>query len=58
MSDWYLVRQLQNFQQGVRGYHRQDFYGSQMTDMASVLADDEAINDLIAYVGTFQADTN
>jgi hypothetical protein len=29
-----------------------------MTDMASVLADDEAINDLIAYVGTFQADTN
>ena len=28
MSDWYLARQLQNFKQGIRGGHRQDFYGA------------------------------
>jgi cytochrome c oxidase subunit II len=52
MSDWYLARQLQNFQQGIRGSHPQDFYGSQMRDMARVLADDKAITDLIDYVHT------
>ena len=52
MSDWYLQRQLQNFRAGVRGSHPQDFYGAQMSSMAKSLADDRAINDLIAYVQT------
>jgi cytochrome c oxidase subunit 2 len=52
MSDWYLQRQLQNFQQGIRGSHRQDFYGAQMVSMAKVLPDDQAINDLLDYVHT------
>jgi cytochrome c oxidase subunit II len=52
MSDWYMQRQLQNFRSGVRGSHEQDFYGSQMTSMAKVLADDEAIEDLLDYVRT------
>ncbi len=52
MSDWYLARQLQNFQKGIRGSHPRDFYGSQMAQMADVLADDKAINDLIGYVDT------
>ena len=30
MSDWYLARQLENFQHGLRGAHPQDFYGAQM----------------------------
>jgi cytochrome c oxidase subunit 2 len=52
MSDWYMARQLQNFRQGIRGEHPQDFYGSQMASMAKVLADDQAINDLVDYVHT------
>lgn len=50
MSDWYMARQLQNFRDGVRGSHPQDFYGAQMGSMARVLSDDQAINDLLDYV--------
>lgn len=50
MSDWYLKRQLQNFRDGLRGTHPQDFNGAQMASMAKVLADDQAINDLLDYV--------
>jgi cytochrome c oxidase subunit 2 len=52
MSDWYLARQLQNFKQGIRGSHPQDFYGAQMGSMARVLSDDQAIADLLDYVHT------
>jgi cytochrome c oxidase subunit II len=52
MSDWYLARQLHNFQQSIRGAHPQDFAGAQMVLMAKILPDDRAINDLLAYVHT------
>ena len=52
MSDWYLARQLQNFRSGIRGTHPQDFNGAQMVSMAKVLADEQAINDLLDYVHT------
>jgi cytochrome c oxidase subunit 2 len=53
MSDWYLVTQLKNFKQGVRGTHPKDLYGRQMTFMAA-LADDQATDDLVAYIDTFR----
>jgi len=49
---WYLKRQLINFKQGVRGAHQQDQYGQQMRLLAKVLKDEQAIDDLVAYVGT------
>jgi cytochrome c oxidase subunit 2 len=52
MSDWYLVTQLKNFREQVRGAHPQDMYGSQMALMAAMLGDDKAISDLVAYIGT------
>lgn len=52
MSDWYLARQLHNFQQGIRGGHPQDFSGAQMVLMAKILPDDRAIDDLLAYIHT------
>ncbi len=52
MSDWYLVRQLQNFQHGIRGTHRQDYYGWQMATMADALKDERSINDVVAYINT------
>lgn len=52
MSDWYLARQLHNFRKGIRGEHSQDFSGEQMTLMAQILTDEQAVNDLLAYVGS------
>ncbi len=52
MSDWYLVTQLKNFREHIRGAHPQDMYGSQMALMAAMLTDDQEISDLVAYIGT------
>ena len=52
MTDWYMARQLQNFKDGVRGSHPQDFYGMQMGFMGRILQDEQAINDLVAYINT------
>ncbi|MGQ0383785.1 MAG: c-type cytochrome, partial [Gammaproteobacteria bacterium] len=54
MSDWYMVRQLQNFKQGIRGAHRRDFYGWQMATLTGMLKDDDAIRDLVAYINTLE----
>jgi len=54
MSDWYLVTQLKNFKQGIRGAHPQDMYGSQMRSMAAILSDEKATDDLVAYIDTFR----
>ena len=54
MSDWYLVTQLKNFKQGVRGAHPQDMYGPQMALMSEILPDDQAINDLVAYINALK----
>jgi cytochrome c oxidase subunit 2 len=54
MSDWYLVTQLKNFKQGIRGTHPQDMYGPQMALMSQILPDDRAINDLVAYINTLK----
>jgi cytochrome c oxidase subunit 2 len=53
MSDWYMVTQLKNFRGGIRGAHPQDIYGSQMALMAAMLNDDQAINDMVAYINSF-----
>ena len=54
MSDWYLVTQLKNFKQGIRGSHPKDLYGRQMASMAAILADDQATADLVAYIDSFR----
>jgi cytochrome c oxidase subunit II len=53
MSDWYLVTQLKNYKHGIRGAHPNDMYGPQMMSMAAVLANDQAIENLVAYINTF-----
>jgi cytochrome c oxidase subunit 2 len=54
MSDWYLVTQLKNFKQGIRGAHPKDMYGPQMALMAAILADDQATSDLVAYINSLR----
>ncbi len=52
MTDWYLKRQLQNFKDDIRGSHTGDYYGFQMGFMARTLQDEQAMNDLVAYINT------
>ncbi len=58
MSDWYLVRQLENFQHGVRGTHKADYYGWQMAAMADSLKDERSINDVVAYINGLNTRAN
>jgi cytochrome c oxidase subunit 2 len=50
--DWYLLRQLKNFKDGIRGKHPQDTFGAQMVPMAMTLADEEAMKNVIAYINS------
>jgi cytochrome c oxidase subunit II len=54
MQDWYLVRQLQNFKSGVRASDPKDTYGQQMKPMAMILANDQAIKDVVAYISSLR----
>ncbi len=54
LNDWYLLRQTRNFKDGTRGSHEDDIRGAQMRAAAQVLADDEAIRDVVAYINTLQ----
>ena len=50
LDDWYLKRQILNFKNSLRGAHPEDIYGAQMVPMATLLKDDQSINDVIAYI--------
>jgi cytochrome c oxidase subunit 2 len=54
MSDWYLVTQLDNFRQGIRGRHPDDVYGIQMSSMAAILTGEHETADLAAYVNSLR----
>ena len=47
---WYMTRQLKNFRAGIRGAHPDDTFGAQMRPMAMMLAGDQAIADVVAYI--------
>lgn len=51
---WYVVRQLKNFKAGIRGTHAKDIYGQQMRPMAMTLPNDQAIEDVAAYIATLK----
>ncbi len=52
---WYVVRQLKNFKEGIRGTHEKDIYGAQMRPMTMTLATDDDINNVAAYLETLPA---
>jgi cytochrome c oxidase subunit 2 len=51
-SEWYLRRQLENYQHGLRGTHEDDTYGRQMAPMAMTVANEGAMKNVIAYIRT------
>jgi cytochrome c553 len=46
-TDWYLVTQMQNYKAGVRD-------NAQMRAIASTLPDEQAIDDVVAYINTLR----
>ncbi len=52
VSDWYLLTQIKHFKEGIRGTNPNDVTGARMRPMSMVLADEQAMKDVIAYVMT------
>ena len=52
--DWFVVRQLENFKAGIRGTHAKDIYGQQMRPMAQILATEQQVNDVAAFIATLE----
>ena len=54
LNDWYLVTQLANFRDGIRGSHPGDTYGAQMRAATAVLPDESAVQDVVSYINSLQ----
>jgi cytochrome c oxidase subunit 2 len=50
LEPWYLARQLKAFKDGIRGAAPGDVYGAQMRPMMATLADQAAIDNVVAYI--------
>jgi len=50
---WYIRRQIANYKAGLRGAHEDDIYGRQMAPMAATLANEAALENVIAFIQTF-----
>jgi len=54
-SDWYLLRSLAKYKAMTRGYDGpNDPFGATMAGMSNVLADDQAMRDVVAYIATLK----
>ncbi len=54
LEDWYLAAQIKNFRDGIRGRHADDLYGLQMGLVSNTMTDDQAIEDMVAYITTLE----
>ena len=52
LQDWYIIRQISNFNSGIRGSSSGDMTGMQMKPMAMMVADEETLKNVIAYIQT------
>jgi cytochrome c oxidase subunit 2 len=52
-SSWYLKRQIMNYKKGLRGANPADTFGQQMTGMVAMLADEQAVDNVVAHIRTF-----
>jgi cytochrome c oxidase subunit 2 len=58
LQSWYIERQIKYYQQGVRGSHPDDQYGRQMAPMAGMLATDDAIRNVAAFISQLPVTTS
>jgi cytochrome c553 len=52
-SDWYLLSQLQKFKAGQRGLTG-DMEGATMKPQVALLTDEQAMKDVVQYIGTLK----
>ena len=57
LEGWYLSSQIKNFRDGIRGRHSDDLYGLQMGLVSNTMTDDQAIEDMVAYIMTLESTT-
>jgi cytochrome c oxidase subunit 2 len=55
LDDWYVVKQLAAFRNGVRGTHPDDTTGASMRAAVAALGEDFVADDVAAYVATLRA---
>jgi len=55
MSDWYLLRQLEDFRAGRRGGEGAEPGATAMRAIASTLPDEQSLQDVIAYIASLAA---
>jgi cytochrome c oxidase subunit 2 len=53
-ADWYMLRQLEHFKNGMRGANPRDITGMRMRPMSMTLVDEQAMKDVISYILTLQ----
>jgi cytochrome c553 len=53
-DDWYLAAQLRKYRSGVRGANAKDPEGALMRPMARTLPNEDAIRNVVAYIGTLK----
>ncbi|MBM4382244.1 MAG: c-type cytochrome [Deltaproteobacteria bacterium] len=54
-SDWYLVASMKKYKAMTRGYDGpNDPFGATMAGMSNVLADDQAVKDVVAFISTLK----
>jgi len=56
LDDWYLLTQLRNYRDGIRGGNPADNYGVQMRATVQILEDDQAMQDVVRYITTLHSD--
>jgi len=56
-SDWYLVTELQEYKQGIRGSNPLNGPAVLMRGMSNMLANDQAIRDVVAHIVTLKPAT-
>jgi cytochrome c oxidase subunit II len=50
VQSWYLKSQILKFQTSLRGAHPNDIHGAPMVPMMALLKDEQAVDDIIAYI--------
>lgn len=55
LSEWYVVKQLESFREGLRGTHPDDIGGMRMRPMSRWLTGDEDVVNVSAYVASLPA---
>ena len=56
-SDWYLLLSLQKFKAGIRGGKADNPNAALMRGMAQILADEQAMKDVVAYIDSLSRPT-